>query len=215
MQKIQELWKTRNGKISIGVGTLLFFCLCCFIAAALSPSQPSAPALSQEQIQQTALALAWSSFTQTAAALPTNTSTPAPTNTPIPSPTVDVYRNELAARFGRYNEAFQLFFEQTNLLAQNPELINDQTWKVNTAVALVKLDAAATEIENIPGAGSQYATLDGYMKAIAQETHLMVANYTSGIDNLDINALNRSTANLKLITQYTNLAVEEINKLNK
>jgi hypothetical protein len=213
MQKVQELWKTRNGKIGIGVGSLVFFCVCCLIVAALSPSAPAEPALSQEQIQETALAMAWQSFTQTAAALPANTSTPAPTKTPFPSPTVDVYRNELAARFGRYNEAFQLFAGQTVALANDNTLIVSDEWKVQTAVSLVMLESAAKEIESIPGVNAQYEKLDSYMKAIAQETYLLVSNYASGIDNLDLNALNRANANIELITQYTRLAGDELEKI--
>lgn len=213
-ERIKTLWKTPLGKVGIGLGSVAFLCsLCLIFSALLPPATPASPGLSAEDIQNTAIALAWQSFTQTAAALPTQTFTPAPTSTPVPTPTQDIYRIELAARFSRYNEAFQAFATQSTLMANDPNLITDQAWIVNTAVTLVQLDAAATEIETIPGVNAKYEKLDGYMKAIAQETHLLVSNYTSGIDNRDLNALYRATANIELITQYTRLAVEEINKI--
>lgn len=84
MQSQTPIWKTRKGKISIGVGAFSALCACCVFIAALSPDT-SSPALTEEQIKQTAESIAWQSFTQTAEAKPTNT--PTQTSTPLPSPT--------------------------------------------------------------------------------------------------------------------------------
>lgn len=82
-ERIKTLWKTPLGKVGIGLGSVAFLCSCCLIISALlPPTTPTSPGLSAEDIQNTALASAWDSFTQTAAALPTNT--PQPTNTATP-----------------------------------------------------------------------------------------------------------------------------------
>jgi len=61
-------------------------------------TQPSEPALSADNIQETAVAAAFTIVAETQAAIPTNTSlpptetpspTPPPTDTPLPSPTLD------------------------------------------------------------------------------------------------------------------------------
>ena len=80
-------------KSYIWAGLLIFSLLVNACAA-----QPAEPTVSAEEIQQTAVAAAFTIVAETQAAIPTNTpvpptetptATPLPTDTPIPSPTLD------------------------------------------------------------------------------------------------------------------------------
>ena len=51
------------------------------------------------------------------------------------------------------------------------------------------------------------------MKSIAAETHSFVNNYIYGIDNMDADAINRAVANMNNITNYINLATEELEQV--
>ncbi len=57
-------------------------------ACSASSSAPATPALSAEDVQSTAVAMAWTMAAQTAAAMPTETPVPTDTPTATPSPTL-------------------------------------------------------------------------------------------------------------------------------
>jgi hypothetical protein len=95
------LWKKatatpQSRRVSlITVGVVFILGLCSSAVTAITGKKPSAtaqPTLDLVSIQSTALAQAWLSYTQTAAALPTNTPLPTntflPTDTPVPTSTL-------------------------------------------------------------------------------------------------------------------------------
>lgn len=98
LNKFQEFWKTRNGKIITIESIALFIVTCCVLPLVSRPSsEPVIPTMDQQSVQNTAVALAWTSALQTEKAkvtptappttTPAFTLTPSMTFTPAPPPT--------------------------------------------------------------------------------------------------------------------------------
>lgn len=199
------IYKTKSGRLAIAAVVFLFVCLCCFFASVLAPEEPV-------DVQATAEAQAWQAVTETALAVPTETAVP--TVTPTPRPVEEPYITALRPVILEYLENYKKFLEQVTKAAEDPSVIFDETWTLETALTMVLLEETASKLDNLEGANENTRTLEGYVKAIASETRLMVKNYSSGVDNLDVSALERATANITLITEYTKLATQEIERLN-
>jgi len=91
-KRISNFWNSGNrGKLTIlGVTGLIFFCCCIGAPLANRGNTPAAPTVDVNAISTNAMASAQAPLTQTALAIPTNTSTPentaTPENTPTPLP---------------------------------------------------------------------------------------------------------------------------------
>ncbi len=213
MQSIIKLWKSsKGGKILIIVGSLFTICLLCGIGTAIfSPGSSAAPTVDVGAIQTHAFQTAWALNFPSETPTPTSTSTPAATETPIA--TVDAYWQEMINRFVNYQSAFEDVNDQQQKLQSDITLFLNDQWRMKMGLYLGVLDLAATDLENIPNPPAEYQQLDQIMKSIGSETHLMVQNYVTGLDNMDSSAIDRAVVNMQNLSNYFSAGTDEINRL--
>ena len=165
-----------------------------------------------ETAVQTSIAETQAAYTPTSSATPIPTNTLQPTGTPTPQPTTDTYLPAATKAIQEYIDAYQVFLDQVQLLGVNPGLSSNQQWIDETDLAMAKLELAADGIDKLRQQTGIYEYLHASLKAIASETHLLIKNFTSGINNQDLNAINRATDNMTLISQYIQIAASELKK---
>lgn len=152
----------------------------------------------------------WAPYTQTAQAQPTET----PSQTPIPQPTLDLYYSEMLNRIDAYQLAYNKFAVQNQKLADDPYVLKDLGWKVDTGSALAKLQIASEDLQTIPNKTSRYEKLDEIYRSLGSETLIMIKNYTTGIDKLDVTYLEKAKTNLININEFIRQATDELKVLN-
>lgn len=197
---------TQVKRILIGIGVaIIACCICLSVTSILSPT----PATPTPTLDLAATKAAADTLTQ--AAIPTATATLTPT--PIILPTTDAYFIEMSVKFQAYNNAFRKFVDHQGLLQSDIGLMLDTNWRLKMGLYLAVLDEAAKDLESISNVPDLYAQFDQHIKTIASETHLMVSNYTNGLDTLNADRIDAAATNLQNITDTTILATIELDRI--
>jgi len=170
--------------------------------------------------------------------VPTATSEPtpteAPTNTVAPPtivvPTVEVptlvaptvapetgLSDEARAYFGEaspimtdYGAALTRFGELNTRAGDEPALMLGTDWKVDMAVVLVELQDAGTRMAALDAGGSEVQPVDDLLQQVADETDLMTADYTEGIDELNTDKIASAATRLGTINRLVQEANTEL-----
>lgn len=238
MQTIQQFstWfskQKRVGKLAIGCGGLfVFFCLCSFSIAVLSPSPSNTEAASTSvdvsSIQTSAFDTAVAGIYQTAAAntitpLPTMTSSPSiPTFTPSAIPTVtpqatltpeeDLYILAMSEKVPAYVDAYFMVVQNHQEVADDVSLLFDTSWKTKQGLALGLLNLQANEMAAVQPS-PKYQTLHSIITELAAETNLFSSAYASGVDNLDANLIDQATQHMQNMTTLMDQATAELKRI--
>jgi hypothetical protein len=234
MQTIQQFptWfskQKRGGKLAIGCGgLLLFFCLCTFFAALLSPSPSNAEAASTSAdvsgIQTSAFETAVEKVYQTATAnvptitptpnLPTPTASPFATQTPPPTGTseTDPYLISMREKVPSYADAFITVYSYNQEVANDISLLFDTSWKTKQGLALGLLDFAADDMAAVQPS-PKYASLHAIVTQLAAETKLFTDLYARGVDNLDADLINEATLHLQNMNALMEQATAELQRI--
>jgi hypothetical protein len=157
------------------------------------------------------LSTATPTFTSTA----TLTNTATPTSSPTATSTTAAsspYLDEVNLNLQAYQNALANATNYVQTPSTDISVLLNEDWKQNAENALNQLDEAATQLESMDNPPPEQEQLNMYLKSIASETHELVGNYGNGVEQLDLNAINRAINNLGNITSYINSATAELNK---
>jgi hypothetical protein len=170
---------------------------------------PIAPTATDTPILSTATP----TFTSTA----TSTNTATPTSSPTATGTVAAgspYLDEVSVNLQEYQNALANASNYVKAPTTDFNVLLDEDWKQNAGNALNQLDEAAKQLEGIDNAPPEQEQLDMQLKMIASETHELVDNFGSGMNQLDLGAINSAINNIGNITSYINNATAELDKHN-
>lgn len=239
MRTIQQFsnWfsrQKRGSKLAIGCGGLfVFFCLCVFSIAVLSPSPTNVEAASTpidvSSIQTIAFDTAVAAVYQTVTAnsptitpFPTITSTPnIPTVTLSPIPTLtaqatvtpDVYIISMSEKVSTYVDAYLEVVSNHQEITDDPSLFLDTDWKIKQGFALGTLELRGDEMAEVQPT-PKYVTLHSIITKLASETHLFSSAYAKGIDNLDADFIYQATEHLQKMNTLLDQATTELKRLS-
>lgn len=201
----------RSGKITVAAvaSFILLLCCCCLFYSALQRRKPS------QTIAATAVVVTPAPAIQNTESvdLPTISPTDIPSSTVAPDTADDVYYQEFLRRFSDYQDAFLSMNDHQQKMQADPSLMLDENWRLEMGFSLGILDVAATKLESIPNVTPKYQQLDLMMKDVGSQTHALVENYASGLDNTDAALIEAAIVNLQNITTLFASATEEINRL--
>ena len=200
--------KKKTNKIIIIIGGLIIFCCIFFIFISFlpesdnsiaAPDVESLPAAEPEEA--------------TSEPLPTNTPEPiAPPVESLASPENLAYSEEITLILQTYGETSLRLGELLGSGSEDPSLFFDDDWTIKVALNLVVIELQADKIKTIIPPPDMVPT-HAWMLKLAEETYLMKANLTYGIDNFDPDAMQASIENMENMSRYTNNVTEEILKL--
>lgn len=126
------------------------------------------------------------SLIQTVIPMPLPSPTPEPTLTPSPTPTqipepVD-YRTRVLVRIRQYGSALQSFNDTNIRLQDNPGLINDRDWRLETAAVLDELVMAAERMAQVEPIPPEYGYVAELLDQVSEETSRLRENYATAIN---------------------------------
>ncbi len=240
MQTIKQFpaWFSRQkpfGKLAIGCGGLsLFFCLCLFSIAIVSPTPTTAEAAStkldisgiQTSVFETAVAGVYQTATANAPTItpfptitltpniPTNTASPVPTEThpATTTPEPDLYPIIMNEKVQAYAAAYFQVVEYNQQVADDISLLWDDKWKMKQGIALGTLELCANEMAAVQPS-PRFDAFHAIIVKLAGETHLFTTAYISGVDNLDPDQIDLATQHMQNMTNLMEQATAELKKI--
>ena len=174
-----------------GIGCLGFLALG-FILSLVSPE----PALSQEDQLATAVSALQTENAPTAATVSTETAMPEPTETPLFSPDEQAYIIFTGTEFQAFSDAFVDFGSKNNEAVNNPLLLIGGDWPLEMGDILARLAQHAANLSGYALVPDRMSGLDQSYDALYTETLMMVANYSIGVDNADLEMIQRASENI-------------------
>jgi hypothetical protein len=112
-----------------------------------------------------------------------------------------------------YAEELDLLSELSLSASDDPHLLVDEDWTLSVAVTLAMLDESANQLESIDYVPPKFQEVQKWLDLAAQETHIMVDNFSYGIDYLDIDSIEAAANNMNRINSYVENATIEMEKL--
>lgn len=127
---------------------------------------------------------------------------------------VIVYTTVISETMGSFSEDIASFNTQTMLAANDPMLMMDDTWIMDTVMSLVYLQEDIDAI-NATKAPKGFEEIQSYNEKIANEWQFVVDNFPTAIDNMDVDLINECTAHIKQGTEYTDIATELLTEISE
>ena len=149
--------------------------------------------------------------TQTSTPVPptsTNTRTPIPSATPLPTiePTEQAYIGQIGNIANTYADALDGLGQQLTDAGENPALIFDQEWIIDTAAIITTIRLNNEEVRTLEPP-EQYQPGQALMLEVANHLDVAMDAYIEGIDNLDVDKITQGNEALLLGNQaITNAA---------
>ncbi len=112
-----------------------------------------------------------------------------------------------------YASAMKELSELSGEVSQNPYMLYDDNWKFNLAFTLANLELYGDKLGGVQSVPSSLQSLNQWLVKIKQETHLLVDNYTKGVDNISEYYINLAVQNIININGYTTKAQAELDKI--
>ncbi len=175
---------------AIGCGALLLLCMVCWAcSAALQATGIIKPPP-----------------TPTATAIPTDTAVP-PTEEPRPTPTeaptedptaeasrkaVDGYVDWASEQFTGIGEAAGTLGERFGELGEDPTVLLDKDWRLQTGVMLGVLKVYAQELQQREDVPPEAADIHARITGVAAKLDRAATLYAQGLDNVDANTLGQA-----------------------
>jgi len=124
----------------------------------------------------------------------------------------EAYRNEVLAYSDSVSETMSSFSEnvsnfsaQTMMAGDDPTLMFDDTWIMDTALTLVYIQTNIDSI-NAMEAPKGFEEIQSYNLKIAEEWQFVVDNFPTAIDNVDTDLINECVTHIQQGTAYTDTA---------
>ena len=230
---IKRSWEQRR-PLMISLITLLILCYCCVLIYVFGGDGAEAPTDTPEVVS---IAPENDIPKPTQKPLPTNTlkptvtqqlsNTPQLTNTPVqtftPRPTKTpttgfttkerAYGEFVIENLGGYGYWLTKLSELCFDVGENPYLIFDEDWINETATVLVKLELYAGKLAGYEDVPDKFIIVHQWLMMIDPETRLLISNFITGIDSVDVEKIEAAIVNMNNITEYLYKANEEIEKL--
>ncbi len=147
---------------------------------------------------------------QTAIASTQTASETISTSTPSISDETKTYLQATEKIKRKYEDATNDIQISINKLRDDPVQIMNDTWKLNLAANLVKLQLTADELGSFGNVPDELNIADNWYKMVKTETHELVSNLEVGIDYMDPGKISASQENMINIVRYLNNAGKEI-----
>lgn len=133
------------------------------------------------------------------------------TDTPNPPNELITYAQLASLHTTNYVNALKDTGELLQLLGTDSSLLFDTNWRTKLVVSLAKLQITGDSLGSIPNPPSQFQKTDYWLKQTSIENDLLITNLTTGIDNMDLDSINRADANINNITVFFKNAISELN----
>ncbi|HZG67190.1 MAG TPA: hypothetical protein VEZ12_10630, partial [Herpetosiphonaceae bacterium] len=89
--------------------------------------------------------------------------------------------------------------EQSTKAGENPALVLDDSWKVDTAVAITGLRQSASQLDQLDASGTEAAEIGRLVQQLVDETGPMTDDYTRGVDNFDAALISSAATRMQTI----------------
>ena len=117
------------------------------------------------------------------------------------------YRDALISPFTEFNEGISDLSKQSTKLADNPILMMNQEWIIETVTALYQIRAAAHELKAVEPTNDRTKAIQDLMNQIADHYIYVADNYPSAIDNRDVALLESINNEIEASTGKLNEAI--------
>lgn len=153
------------------------------------------------------------------------TATPEPTDTPLPTaaPTetaesnLSIEEQEYATQIANASLEYADWLRQLSDLSldagADPTLLFDDDWTTDLGITLGLLQITSEQMANVEPVPGRFKVIDNYMEQIHAETKLLVKNYASGVDNIDVDLITAANQNMNNINGLVGLATDELVKI--
>ena len=163
----------------------------------------TSPPLETTAPEPTATTISTEAPAPTTAPEPTATVIPtvAPVTTAVPglSEEARAYFAAAAGPIGEYGKWYGVLGEQSSKAGENPALVLDDAWKVDTAVAITGLREAASQLDALDASGTEAAEIGRLVQQIVDETGPLTDEYTRGVDDFDASLISAAGRRMQTI----------------
>ena len=101
------------------------------------------------------------------------------------------YADNMSTYFYSFSDVMTRFSEQNNKAAQNPALMTDSDWMIDTSAVLIDMQSLIDEYRAIEDVPTAFEPSHELLGSVIDNYDFIVKNYATGIDNLDADLLSQ------------------------
>ena len=124
-----------------------------------------------------------------------------------------VYLQAAQAALTSYSAAVTALDARIDMFQVNQKWLNDAAWKAETMQILDDLQAAGEAFKSLPAVPAELAEFNTILQSIADETAAYVEDMKTGLNNMDVNGIDRARIHRKTIGEYMDNAQTKLSEL--
>lgn len=133
----------------------------------------------------------------------------------LPPAEITSYMEYMAPKMAVIAESVGRLGDLSSRVANNPSLLFDQNWRVQTATVLFLLKVSGQEIPKYQPVPAELRTLDNLLVSVGRDLVYIVDQYTLGVDNLSSANINNATRRMQSMTATLQRAQNELNAISR